>query len=336
MIARKKYNHPFVALLMAAAEIEDEGEWITAEGIHENLLLEIPLPAIRNLLHRLYLLGLLHLENSDEYSLTELGRASAVDRSIWIEEQGLYRIGVCDSKFIPQFVVDVKDIPKRNDAKEDRKDQPTPRRLRNLIDQELLLQNESVMVLSIEEQCFRIGSNSATLEIKFSEKGGIVKLRELGSAKAIEYSLDLPTFNEAKARREIMVQHFGERFDEDSDLVYVPFDKDRLQLVRNEAIAAPIFQEVGFEKVELRDVQFTPATKDDADKWHVNLCVSEMDRYFLNDDEFQMFQAAIAQRVRGVHQPSALKRSQMIKALQAKEKLFYRLAKVQTIDFLNY
>jgi len=148
-LREKTKQNPFIAVLILAREQSE----ITAELLKEYLLPTLPIRACNNLLIRLTQQGYLekkhrqtfsgnnwleqsYLEahsNDDDYDnlpfvLTGLGDQSAIDKSFWVGEKGIYNVYVSHSNLLNQQIIKIEKIQRGEDDRNEIKAIRTPTR----------------------------------------------------------------------------------------------------------------------------------------------------------------------------------------------------------------
>lgn len=330
VIATKKREHPFVSILMAAAEIEGEGEVVTGAAIRERLFQSLPTRGLENLLRRLCISGLFVEEYSGEFGLTELGHVCAKDQSIWIEEQGVYQIGFTDSPFIPQDIVFIKPVVNGNLKVEENEIVVRPPWLKSYIGPILELPNVSKQILDIEDKCVQKPDLNCKLGIECQEDFSQLEI------KSVAYNLQISDLTESIARNAILRNDSSLDYDENKRLVKVEFDAHELRFNRNVKIAKPKLKGQEFQGLSLENVGFIPASQEDANRWFSNLVVKGIDRYFRDNKDFEGYQIEIQAKFLPHFAPRVHPRAAFTKAMSDKKDLFYRRAKLETINYLNY
>ncbi len=330
IVATKKQDHPFVSVLMAAAEIEDEGNVVTAAAIRDRLFQSLPPRGLENLLRRLCISGLFVEEMAGEFGLTVLGRECAKDRSIWIEEQGVYQIGFANSPFIPQEIIFIKEVANGNLKVEEDDIVPRPAWLKEFIGPILEFPNASKQILDIEGRCVQKDDLSLKMTIECQEEFSQLEIKPAG------YSLLIPDLSMSIARSTILKNDRSIAYDEALDLVKVAYDAEDLSFKRNVKIGKPRLKEQEFGPLTLENIEFIPATEDDANRWYSNLVVKGINRYFQNDKEFEGYQMTIQAKFLPHFAPKVHPRAAFAKPMANRKDLFYHQAKLETINYLNY
>lgn len=111
-LKEKTKRSPFIAVLILAKEQSN----ITAESLQQNLLPPLPLRACENLLQRLLQQRYLKYDEDKEdyfavtYTLTDIGKQSATDKSFWVGEKGVYNVYISHSKLLTQQIILIEKV----------------------------------------------------------------------------------------------------------------------------------------------------------------------------------------------------------------------------------
>ena len=101
-----------------------------------------------------------------------------------------------------------------------------------------------------------------------------------------------------------------------------------ITLKRNEDIE--IFQ------VELENISHIPSDKENADLWYWELLYKNMNEYFLEENSFKEFASELATPIQEHFKIKIPNRKELAEILTEREDAFYQIAKLETIDYLNY
>ncbi|GAB4413682.1 MAG: hypothetical protein OHK0039_20870 [Bacteroidia bacterium] len=331
-LRKREKNHPFIAVLMLAAE---QGGWVEAETVHQELLPALPPKASQNLLERLKLQRYFE-PNEEGFSLTELGFRSAQQQEIWVPMQGVFDLHLVDSPFVAQRVAGMELRPEiQDDDPKKQKRLPSkacPDYLQEFIGQRFQLDGEEYQLDDLEEKCFFLPKESAHLSLKADPKKGVEVWVEAtqGQATFSSFQQEIPDFTYGDVRQQLLAQAFSS-YDLDHDWLKVPFDSKQLDFERKVHLAEPTLQGQHFQPIGLPGVAHQPASEQDAQEWFEALLHLRLDRYFYTEEAFEEFQKTIEQDFR-THKPSYLNRAEMLAQLPAEPQHFYTRMKLLDPD----
>ncbi len=125
-------------------------------------------------------------------------------------------------------------------------------------------------------------------------------------------------------------------YDQDKKAILTRFSKDNLSFNRKVKIGKPIFQRNQFNQVELDNIFHIPSDRQNADLWYWELLYKNMNDYFLDDTSFDAYAYENAKQILEYHQIIKPERKEFAEILSEREDTFYQIAKLETIDYLNY
>ena len=260
----------------------------------------------QNLLHRLFLQGyfdeIWEYRNSDYrvtageinsrnyqslseegdwlgYSLTELGEQSAVDKSFWIGEKGVYNVYVSKSNLIQQRIVRTEKV-ERAESDKDNRITSTPREISQYENQIISINKSEVRIEDVENRCFQMKPANCILEIQAKENEATLKLSK---ENQLLYQTDLD-INESVLQEELLVTSNEFEYHQDNKAILTEFSKDNLSFKRKVKIGKPIFKRVTFNPVEIENISHIPSDKQNADLWYWELLYKNTDKYFLDEN----------------------------------------------------
>lgn len=336
----KTKQSPFIPILILAQEQEE----ISAEILQENLLTALPVRACDNLLKRLKQQGYLQQEQRNmfgyrqthqvafaNYTLTELGEQSAIDKSFWIGEKGVYNVYVSKSKLIQQQIIKTDKV----DRAENDKDSRTtilPREIRQYENQVLTINKTEVLFEDIEERCFQLRPLICVLEIHAKGSETILKIvKDNQTLFQTDFEIE-----ENVLQQELLAACSEFEYDQDKEAILTEFNKDNLSFNRKVKIGKPIFQRNQFNQVELENISHIPSDKQNADLWYWELLYKNMTDYFLDEDSFKEYASELAKPIQLNFKMKVPKRKELSEILYERDDAFYQIAKLETIDYLNY
>lgn len=336
----KTKQSPFISILILA----QEQELISAETLQENLLTSLPVRACENLLKRLEQQGYLQKEQSDRfgyrqtyqdtfanYLLTEFGQQSATDKSFWIGEKGVYNVFVSKSNLIEQRIIRTEKVERAEDNRNTNIIR-TPNEIRQYENQILSINKTEVLIEDVEEKCFQLKSANGILEIQSKEHETVLKLNT-NNQTLFQTDIDI---KENILQEELLTACGEFNYDEDKKAILTEFSSDNLSFNRKVKIGKPIFQRNQFNQVELENISHIPSDKENADLWYWELLYKNMNDYFIDENSFKEFATELASPIQLHFKMKIPKRNELSEIFSQREDAFYQIAKLETIDYLNY
>ena len=336
----KTKQSPFISILILA----QEQELISAETLQANLLTSLPVRACENLLKRLEQQGYLQKEESNmfgyrqtyqdsfaNYLLTDIGQQSATDKSFWIGEKGVYNVFVSKSNLIEQRIIRTEKVERAEDNR-NTNILRTPNEIIQYENQILTINKTEVLIEDVEEKCFQLKSASGLLEIQAKENETVLKLSK---ENQLLFQTDIDI--EENILKEELLTACGEfDYDEDKKAILTEFSNDNLSFNRKVKIGKPIFQRNQFNQVELETISHIPSDKENADLWYWELLYKNMNDYFLDENSLKEFATELASPIQLHIKMKIPKRKELSEIFSQREDAFYQIAKLETIDYLNY
>ena len=323
----KTKQSPFISILILAQEQEE----VSSESLQQYLLKSIPVRACENLLKRLEQQGYLEYSNNNSYHLTELGERSAIDESFWIGEKGVYNVYVSKSNLIQQKIIRTEKV-ERAESDKDNKVILTPGEIRKCEKQTLNINKTEVLFEDVEDKCFQLTSIKCNLEVLAQGNDIFLKLAK-DNQLLFQSILDL---EENILQEELLSSCNDFDYDEDKKAILSAFSKDNLSFIRKVKIARPIFMGYEFNSVELENVHYIPNNKRNAEPWLNELLYRGIDRYFLDDNSFDEFANDLAAPIKAHFNVAVPTRMDLVELFSERDDAFYQIAKLETIDYLNY
>jgi hypothetical protein len=336
----KTKQSPFISILILA----QEQEGISAETLQENLLTSLPVRACENLLKRLEQQGYLQKEQSNRfgyhqtyqddfanYHLTDFGHQSATDKSFWIGEKGVYNVFVSKSNLIEQRIIRTEKVERAEDNR-NTNILRTPNEIRQYENQIITINKTEVLIEDVEEKCFQLKPANCILEIQAKGNETVLKLSK---ENQLLFQTDIE-IEEEVLQQELLVACGEFEYDEDKKAILTEFSKDNLSFNRKVKIGKPIFQRNQFNQVELENISHIPSDKQSADLWYWELLYKNMNDYFLDDNSFEEFATELASPIQLHFKIKVPKRKELADLFTEREDAFYQIAKLETIDYLNY
>lgn len=329
----KTKQSPFIAILILAQESDKDGYYICSEDVQSDLLPSLPIRACENLLKRLQNQGYFAKECIDDkgYVISKQGIESAIDKSFWIGEKGLYNVFVSKSNLIEQRIIRIEKVERAENDKDSRTKQ-LPREIKQYENQVLTIDKKEVLFEDIEERCFQLQPLICVLEIHAKGNESILKISK-DSQSLFQTDLEI---EENILQEELLVACGEFEYDEDKKAILTEFSKDNLSFNRKVKIGKPIFKNNQFNPVELENISHIPSDKENADLWYWELLYKNMNDYFLDENSFKEFATELAKPIQLHFKIKIPKQKELAEILNEREDAFYQIAKLETIDYLNY
>lgn len=333
----KTKQSPFISILILAKElIENEDYYIDRDILQEKLLPALTPRACENLLDRLTHQGYFEEIWDDDdkflgYGLTEQGNKSATDKSFWIGEKGLYNVFVSKSNLIEQRIIRIEKVERAENDKDSRTTQ-LPREIKQYENQVLTIDKKEVLFEDIEERCFQLRPLICVLEIHAKGNESILKISK-DSQSLFQTDLEI---EENILQEELLVACGEFEYDEDKKAILTEFSTDNLSFNRKVKIGKPIFKNNQFNPVELENISHIPSDKENANLWYWELLYKNMNDYFLDENSFKEFATELAKPIQLHFKIKIPKQKELAEILNEREDAFYQIAKLETIDYLNY
>ncbi|TNE74933.1 hypothetical protein EP331_00495 [bacterium] len=351
-LKEKTKQSPFISVLILAQE---QGE-ITAESLQENLLPTLPIRACNNLLQRLaqqnYLskkrnqvfrndiLGHSRFGNEQEednygvstFELTEIGEQSAIDKSFWIGEKGIYNVYVSHSNLLNQQIIRTEKVERNLEDDRQSNRQYTPDYILDYQNQILNINKKEIRIEEIESKCFQLNPADCSLEIQATNDETLLKILKANQGL---FQTSFET-NETELKEELLTNTNEFEYDENKKVVLSEFNQDNLSFNRKVKLKNPYFQDNQFNSVEIENVAFIPSDMQNAELWLNEILFKGIDKYFLDESSFNEFATDKAKPI-FEHYTFPLPTRKLLKqTIAKKENAFYQIAKLETIDYLNY
>jgi hypothetical protein len=263
--------------------------------------------------------------------LTELGEGSANDQSFWIGEKGVYNVYVSKSKLFEQRIIRIEKVER---AEDDRKTNisRTPNEISQYEKQTLAINKKEVLIEDVEEKCFQLKPANYLLEIEAKGNETVLKL---SNNDQLLFQTDIE-IEEDNLQQEILLACGEFEYDEDKKAILTEFSKENLSFQRKVKIGQPIFRRNQFNKIELENISYIPSDMQNATLWYWELLYKNMNDYFLDENSFKEFANELAYPIQLHFKVKVPKRTELSEIFTEREDAFYQIAKLETIDYLNY
>lgn len=326
----KTKQSPFISILILAKE---QGE-VDAISVKANLLSSLLEGACSNLLKRLSEQNYLEEKiygNFCSYKLTPLGVDCANDKSFWIGEKGVYNVFVSKSRLIQQTIIKIDKVERPEDSR-DNSLIGTPPEIKEYGNKILTINKKEILIEDIEPKCFQLKPVNGNVEIQATDGEAILKFCK-DSQVLFQTNLE---FDEAEIREQLLTDCEELEYNQDKGAVLAEFSKDDLSFSRKVKITKPTFKRTLFNTVELENIAHIPRNKKSADLWMNELLYKGIDRYFLDEHAFKDFATELTKPISLHYKVKLPNRKELVETLAARMDAFYQIAKLETIDVLNY
>jgi len=336
----KTKQSPFISILILAQEQEE----VSAETLQENLLTSLPVRACENLLKRLEQQGYLQKEQSDRfgyrqtyqdtsanYLLTDFGQQSATDKSFWIGEKGVYNVFVSKSNLVKQQIIRTEKVERAEDNR-NTNILRTPNEISKYENRILTINKTEVMIEDVEEKCFQLKPVNCVMEIQAKENETVLKFSK---DNQLLFQTNLEA-DENNLQTELLSTCEEFEYHQDKKVILTDFNKDNISFNRKIKIGKPFFQRIIFNPIELENISHIPSDQLNAELWYSELLFKNLNQYFLDENSFDEYAVELAKPIQPHFKLSVPNRNKFAEQLSKREDAFYQIAKIKTIDYLNY
>lgn len=351
-LKEKTKQSPFIAVLILAREQEE----ISAETLKEYLLPTLPISACKNLLIRLAHQGYLVKKpqqdfrnssrgsgfyneyeyhendyNSSTYILTDFGEQSAIDQSFWVGEKGIYNLYISHSNLLNQQIINVEKVDRNLEDDRNVNRQYTPEFILDYQNQILEINKKEIWLEEIEDNCFQLKPLDCSLEIETNGEVAFIRIKEKQTLFQSSFKI-----SENKLQEELLASTSEFEYDKNKKVVWSDFNQDNLSFNRKVKISKPHFRRNQFNLVEIENVQFIPSDEHNAECWLNEILFKGIDKYFLDDNSLNEFVKYKAKPITTHYNIELPTRKELKQTIAERVNSFYQIAKLETIDYLNY
>lgn len=328
-LKEKTKQSPFIAVLILAQEQRE----ITAETLKDYLLPTLPIRACNNLLIRLTQQGYLEKKRQQNsiFTLTELGEQSAIDKSFWVGEKGIYNVYVSHSNLLSKQIIKTEKVDRTEDDRNGNRIIRTPNYISQYHNQILNLNKKEIRIEEIEDKCFQLKPLECSLEIETKEDEALIRIKEKQTLFQSSYEI-----NENELKEELLSNTKEFEYNENKKVVLSEFNQDNILFNRKVKLRNPYFQNNQFNSLEIENVAFIPSDVQNAELWLNEILFKGIDKYFLDDKSFNEYSANKAKPILEHYKVALPTREQLKQNFAERENAFYQTAKLETIDYLNY
>lgn len=325
-LKRKTKSSPFIAILMLA----QEQDGVSPISLQQNLLKPLPLKSCANLLDLLAKQGYLETNYGDEFFLTDFGEKSAVDKSFWIEEKGMYNVYITNSSIIPQDIVKIEPVLKEKGKGSILN---VPSNIMQSLGQQLTIKGKEIMIEDFEEICLNKGKEGYILEIIAKDTASTLSLFDKNSKDIYQTDLEI---TKSELTDQLLSNSIGVTYSSNKKAVLVKFNKDNVSFLRKVKISNPLYSSISFEPIELEAIAHIPINQENAYSWYLELLYKNCSKYLFDEETFNQFTAENAKLIKAHYEIEMPTRSELIQIFLKREDAFYQIAKLETPNILTY
>lgn len=325
-IKEQDKQNPLIAVLLLAKELEEKNQQINPQILQEILFPIFPIQYCNAILKNFYDDN--YFKNYGEYKLTEKGIEASKTSILWKEKTGIYHITKSDTSLIETKIIEIKEIKSNKDFDKNATNN-LPYSLVNI--KNYPIENGTKIISEIKSG-FRKETKKTTLnaiisniEITYTIDGfpfqETQQLKNENEFQLLCGFLDNNQFEYKVSNNEIrIITEFNE-----NDLCF-----NRKILIRNPRIKSIAFDDF---TIELKHV---PIDIDNAQKWFEAIIVNKITEYFTDDQSFMKYAITNTEAFEKQFKLKVPSIKRVIEILKNKENNFYKIAKLETINYLNF
>lgn len=326
----KTKQSPFIAVLILALELQE----ITAENLQQNLLASLPVRACENLLNRLEQQEYLKKEKKGwnvSYVLTDYGKQSAKDKSFWIGEKGVYNVFVSKSNLFEQKIIKTEKVDRSEDDGSFSIFN-TPREILKYEKQILSINKSEVIIEDIEGKCFNLKPIICDLVVMSNENDTTIKITN-NNQNLFSTNLEI---DEVTLQEKLLSNCNEFEYNQRQNAILIDFDKDDISFNRKVKMSKPLFNNNTFESIELETMLHIPSDSYNAELWYIELLFKNINQYYLDNHSFSEYANSLSSPIDEYYDVYAPDREDFLAQIKERTDAFYQIAKIETIDYLNY
>ena len=314
-------QNPLIAVLLLAKELDGN---ITPEILQKELFPIFPLKYCESILDAFYKEEYLTYK---EFKLTQKGIEATEEKILWKEKTGIYNVISNNSSLLKSNIIKLKLLDKKEFNKE------ATNNLSNTLE---ILRNYPI--------------ENGTKEISeiisgFKKETKTVSLNAIISNNDINYKIEEYKFEEIQQLKNENELEILCRFLKENKIYYkiinneiriiAKFDESNLSFKRKVTIKNPTIKLTTFNDFEL-ELHHIPIDKENAQKWYEAILVNELKDYFTDNQSFMAFSISKTEQFENQFKLKVPSRKTVIELLKNTENNFYKIAKLETINYLNY
>lgn len=291
--------------------------------------------AVKNIIHRLVKLDYLLKDNDDfddeevMYSVSERGEEVCQKEEIEENNRGVLKMIIAYPQNADAIIVRIEALQKEAVHNQENTEDNVQKVFSQFIDKSQHLKNGTFKLKHIEDVYIIDEEKEQDYIFNFSDESYKSELLDFSKPVKVPKS---------KVISELLVNEYQSDYDKAKQLIRMPFDVNELSLKRKISIDYPKYYGLHFNKVELdKPFKISPLNLKEAEQWFAALVVSRIQNYFFSDEEFNLYTNQIAEEFVEYKQKLSkyISREDLIDRL-SKPDDFYRKAKLETINYLNY
>ena len=285
-----------------------------------------PIGAVAKRIHRIK-----KLEYDEEvmYSVSERGEEVCLKEEIEEEKRGVLKMTIAYPENAEALMVKLEALQKDAFHNQENIEDNAQSEFSEFINESQHLKNGTFKLKGIED-IYVIGEEKKQDYIfNFSDESYKSELLDFSKTVKVDKS---------EVISELLANEYESDYDKKAQLIRMPFDANELSLKRKVSIHYPEFDGLHFNKVVLDNpIKISPVNLKKKKKWYKALIVSRIQNYFFSDDEFNVYTNQIAEEFVEYKQKLSkyISREELINDLSQPED-FYKKAKLETINYLNY
>ena len=269
-------------------------------------------------------------EKEESYELTQMGFDVCHNEEIEEEKRGIIAMTVAYPKNTHPIIVKLEPLSKDEFQDQENTKSNAKREFNNFINESQHLKNGTFKLKHIENTYVVGVEKEQDYVFNFSE--------ETYTSQLLDFSQTVKV-SKSEVITELLINKYQSAYDEEQQLIRLPFNHTDLSLKRNISIDNPQYDGLYFNKIELEEpIQISPLDDQEAEKWFTELVASRIQNYFFSDEEFSIYTKEIAEEFIEYNQQltNSISRRKLITKLHKKPASFYINAKLDTIYYLNY
>lgn len=314
-------QNPLIAVLLLAKELDGN---ITPEILQKELFPIFPLKYCESILDDFYKEEYLTYK---EFKLTQKGIEVTENKILWKEKIGIYNVINYNSSLLNSSFIKLEPIDRKYFNKEASNNlSSTLERLRDYP-----IENGTKIISEIKSG-FRKETKTVSLKAIISNNDINYKIEEY----KFEEILQLKNENELKILCRFLKENkIDYKIINNEIRIIAKFDESNLSFKRKVTIKNPTIKLTTFNDFEL-ELHHIPIDIENAQNWYEAILVNELNEYFIDNQSFMAFEISKTEQFEKQFKLKVPSRKTVIELLKNTENNFYKIAKLETINYLNY